>query len=501
MRRYLPLAALVTGLVMVLPAVLASQIVPHGSLVFIAASGLSAIALSIVLASVGAALWKRQPHSRDVVFADLLIWGWARRCWTERRLSQARELYDSARKSGPSVSIELLTGLSRVLESRDSYTHGHGQRVARHAAQIARAMHLSSVEIAKIRTAATVHDIGKLYTPREILNNPNQLTDAEFEVAKRHAAWGGRMLAGVGEPEITAMVRHHHERIDGRGYPDGLTGSEIPLGARIIAVADTFDAITSSRAYRKARTQKRALDVLAEEAGAQLDRDAVAAFRTTYSARRSVAWLAILAAAPQRILAALQSASQGLGAGAGGLASILPGVGAAGLLALSPSVHHNGLVLQTGPGAPGVAEAHRAPRLAAPVHANRSAGSAPAGPVPRRAHRIALVGPRTTSPTNVTGPAPAGPSREANAPTAESPGSGTSPGPIEGVLRPSPPPVPAPEHKPPVVEVPPVEPPPVKSPVPLPVETPSVNPPPLKVPEVGLKPIIGATGVSLPTSG
>jgi putative nucleotidyltransferase with HDIG domain len=341
MRTYLPLALVVTLLVIVVPALVVSAIVPRGSPLTIAVSVVLAVALSMALATGGAAVWKRLPHSCDIVFADLLIWGWLRHCWSERRLSQARALYDSAKMAGPAVSIELLTGLSRLLEARDPYTHGHGQRVARFAGQIAKTMSLSDVEVARIRTAAAVHDVGKLYTPKEILNNPNRLSDAEFEVAKRHAAWGARMLATVGDPEIAAIVRHHHERIDGGGYPDGLSGEKIPVGARIIAVADTFDAITSSRVYRSGATQRRALEVLSEEAGAQLDADAVAAFLSTYSARRSVGWLALATALPQRILASLQPALQGFGAGAGasGVASLLPGIGAAGLLALSPGLH------------------------------------------------------------------------------------------------------------------------------------------------------------------
>ena len=126
------------------------------------------------------------------------------------------------------------------------------------------------------------------------------------------------MSAGIGDPVITAMIRHHHERLDGRGYPDGLAGEEIPLGARIIAVADTFDAITSNRTYRRAARHKRALDVLAGEAGKQLDADAVAAFRGYYRGRRTVAWSAFAVAAPQRFLSWLGSASPTIGASAAG---------------------------------------------------------------------------------------------------------------------------------------------------------------------------------------
>jgi HD-GYP domain-containing protein (c-di-GMP phosphodiesterase class II) len=342
--RYLPLVALITVSVVVLPAALVNAVVPRGGSLLMAASAASAVGVSVAIASAEAALWKRQRRSRDFVFADLMLWGWLRRCWTERRLAQARDLYDSARKAGPSVSIDLLQRLSKLLEARDAYTHGHSQRVARHAKCIARAMHLSPVEIAKIRTAATVHDVGKLYTPRDILNNPGRLTDAEFAVMKRHPVDGADMLAAVGDSEIAAMVRHHHERMDGHGYPDGLVGSDIPLGARIIAVADTFDAIISTRSYRSAGTHKKALDILSNEAGSQLDGAAVAAFLSRYSARRSVAWFAFATAAPQRIFAMLQTAAPSLGTSTGGVASILPALGAVGLFTLSPGLRHDKLV-------------------------------------------------------------------------------------------------------------------------------------------------------------
>jgi HD-GYP domain-containing protein (c-di-GMP phosphodiesterase class II) len=338
--RYLPLVILTTASVVVLPAALVAAFVPRGSSLLMLASTGSAVTVSIAIASIETALWTRLAGSRDLVFADLMLWGWLRRYWTERRLAQARALYDSARKAGPAVSIVLLQELSKRLEACDVYTHGHNQRVARHAKRIARAMHLSTTEIAKIRTAATVHDVGKIYTPREILNNPGQLTDREYAIVKLHAGDGADMLAAVGDPEITAMVRHHHERIDGQGYPDGLTGSDIPLGARIIAVADTFDAITSSRAYRPACTHKKALDILSQQAGFQLDGAAVSAFLGCYSARRSIAWFAFATVIPQRIFAALQTASSGIGAGTGAITSILPAVGAAGLLTLSPGLRH-----------------------------------------------------------------------------------------------------------------------------------------------------------------
>jgi HD-GYP domain-containing protein (c-di-GMP phosphodiesterase class II) len=384
--RYLPLVVFTTASVVVAPAVLVATFVPRGSSLLMVASTASAVAVSVAIASAEAALWTRRSGPRDLVFADLMLWGWLRRCWTERRLVQARALYDSARKAGLTVSIELLEDLSKRLEARDAYTHGHNQRVARHAERIARAMHLSPAEITKIRTAATVHDVGKIYTPTEILNNPGRLTDREYAIVKLHASDGAEMLAPVVDPEIATMVRHHHERVDGHGYPDGLVGSDIPLGARIIAVADTFDAITSSRPYRPVDTHKRALDLLSRQAGSQLDGPAVAAFLSRYSARRSVVWFAFAAAAPQRIFAALQTASPSIGAGTGAVTSILPALGAAGLLTLSTGLRHNTAVARNTYRQPTVTHAHQLVVAATPTTTTD-----PARHETRRIKRIASI--------------------------------------------------------------------------------------------------------------
>src|SRR3712207_6404492 len=115
------------------------------------------------------------------------------------------------------------------------------------------------------------------------------------------------MLSPLDDPAVVAMVRHHHERLDGSGYPDGLAGDEIPLGARIIAVADTFDAMTSNRAYRGAFRHEKALDVLSSEAGSRLDAAAVSAFHAYYTGRGLVAWSALVATAAPRLFAWLES--------------------------------------------------------------------------------------------------------------------------------------------------------------------------------------------------
>ncbi len=223
--RWLPHAVIATTFVVVLPAVLVSLLVPAGSLALLALSLLLGVALSLAAASVGGAIWSRLPGSQDRVFADLMLWGWLRRSIAERRLAQAEKLLGADPQG---ASLEALIDLSELLEARDARTYGHSQRVTRHAERIATAMGLPAAEVAKVRTAAALHDIGKLHTPRSILNKPGRLTDSEFALIKRHPVDGAVMASGIGDPEISAMIRHHHERLDGRGYPDGAVGRGHP---------------------------------------------------------------------------------------------------------------------------------------------------------------------------------------------------------------------------------------------------------------------------------
>jgi HD-GYP domain-containing protein (c-di-GMP phosphodiesterase class II) len=123
-----------------------------------------------------------------------------------------------------------------------------------------------------------VHDVGKIIVSPEILEKPGPLSRCEFAEIERHSVFGARLVASLDDPAMTAIVRHHHERIDGSGYPDRLRGAQIPLGARIVAVLDTYDALTSNRPYRCALAQYVAISILIEEAGSTLDRAVVAAF-------------------------------------------------------------------------------------------------------------------------------------------------------------------------------------------------------------------------------
>jgi HD-GYP domain-containing protein (c-di-GMP phosphodiesterase class II) len=336
MRRYLPHAVLATTFVMIFPATVVWAIAPAGNTVLLILSVPLAMGLSVAAASIGSSIWMRRPGSQDLVFADLMLWGYLRRLRAERRLADARRVlalgstHRAADGGHPDRSVDALKRLSGLLEARDAYTHRHSRRVTRHAERIARALHLPPAEVAKVRTAAAVHDVGKIHVPPEILDKPGRLSDQEFAVIKRHPDDGADMLAGIGDAEIAAMVRHHHERVDGGGYPHGLVGDAIPLGSRIIAVADTFDAITTSRPYRTAGLHKQALDILSREAGVQLDAAAVHAFLSYYSGRRSVAWTTLVATAPQRFVVWLESTSATL-------VQAVPTVGAAALLATVPA--------------------------------------------------------------------------------------------------------------------------------------------------------------------
>jgi putative nucleotidyltransferase with HDIG domain len=498
--RWLPHAVAATAFVVGFPALVVWMVVPRGEPALLALSVPLGMLLSVLAAAVGGGLWKRVPGSRDLVFADLMLWGWLRRLRAERRLARAETLLGT---HGDGLCVQALIDLSALLEARDTYTYGHSLRVTRHAERIAAALGLPADQVARVRTAAALHDVGKLHTPREILNNPGRLTDAEFAVIRRHPGDGADMAGSVGDPAIAAMIRHHHERLDGAGYPVGLAGAAIPLGARIIAVADTFDAMTSNRAYRRAASHKRALDVLRQEAGRQLDADAVGAFVGYYRGRRAVVWLAFAAAAPQRLFAWVGSVSPGVGVG----------VGAAGAAALAISV--------ATPPPPVVSPAAAAPRMTpkrvhtaapAPVRLRASLRSAPTASeqrYPRPAQRAATPSrrtpasrgkPKATKPRKVTAqevapphaatprtiarPQAAEPVRPAK--PAKPPKPAAPPKPSKPKPQPAPPPATTPKPKPKPQPAPPATPPkpkPKKATLPAPAPLPVVKPPKLKTPK------------------
>jgi HD-GYP domain-containing protein (c-di-GMP phosphodiesterase class II) len=298
--------AVATVVVMGLPAAIVGGLSALGVLNSLWAGIVLAVALSLAFSSAGSAYWRR--HARgDVLFSDLLLWGWLRRRRSERGLARADELLLEAGHADSAREGELLRELGAALDAEDPYLDGHSRRVARYVTMIGERMSLPGERVDRARTAAAIHDVGKLRVPREVVNKPGRLTGAEFELMKQHAAAGGAMVECLGDPAIAAAVRAHHERWDGSGYPDGLAGERIPVEARLISVADTFDAITSARPYRSATPHARALAVIGDEAGEQLDPEVARAFISCYSDRRGAALWAGLAAIPRQLAGRLST--------------------------------------------------------------------------------------------------------------------------------------------------------------------------------------------------
>ncbi len=175
--------------------------------------------------------------------------------------------------------VKMLKILVNMFEMKDPYSNGHSEAVSNLAHDLAKALGLTAAEADTVSRAALLHDIGKIIIPADILNKAGSLTAVEYGMVKAHSTVGADILATLGIFRAeAAIVRHHHERYDGRGYPDCLRGEAIPLGARIIAVADAFDAMTSGRSVRGRREVGAALAIIAAEKGKQFDPEVAAAF-------------------------------------------------------------------------------------------------------------------------------------------------------------------------------------------------------------------------------
>jgi putative nucleotidyltransferase with HDIG domain len=166
----------------------------------------------------------------------------------------------------------VVTNWAQTIESKDPYTLGHCERVADYACALARDVGFDEITMFWFRIGALLHDVGKIVVPSEILNKPGKLTDEERAMMERHAAAGSDLLREIDFPwDVLPMVRGHHERWDGRGYPDNLAGEQIDLTARITCVADVFDALTTDRPYRAAFTRDQALTMMASDSGKLFD--------------------------------------------------------------------------------------------------------------------------------------------------------------------------------------------------------------------------------------
>ncbi|MBI5739500.1 MAG: HD-GYP domain-containing protein [Nitrospirae bacterium] len=184
--------------------------------------------------------------------------------------------------------IKLISVMINSLDAKSPWTKGHSERVSQYAEQIAREMLIDSDEIKNIRLAGLLHDIGKIGTIDYLLDKPGRLTPEEFEIVKRHPAQGAAILREIKQlKDVIPFIEYHHEKIDGTGYPYRLKGDEIPVGARILHVADSYDSMTSDRPYRAAPGIEFALAELHRHRGRQFDPDVVEAFMRALSRQKT----------------------------------------------------------------------------------------------------------------------------------------------------------------------------------------------------------------------
>jgi putative nucleotidyltransferase with HDIG domain len=184
------------------------------------------------------------------------------------------------------VYVAAIEALAHAVDTKDQVTHDHVRRVEKNALQLARSLGVTDdLEIQAIKAASLLHDVGKIGVPEHILNKPGKLTGSEFEIMKQHAPMGAEILSVIGFPyPVVPIVRHHHENWDGSGYPDGLSGEAIPIGARVLAVVDCFDALTSDRPYRPKLSDRDALKIVADRRGNMYDPRVVDVFFAQYEA-------------------------------------------------------------------------------------------------------------------------------------------------------------------------------------------------------------------------
>jgi putative nucleotidyltransferase with HDIG domain len=247
-----------------------------------------------------------------VVMADVareqavLFHAMGRNSETLRALNDAHRLFEQLRaridlrdidqrlKDLEEQFLTIVREWGESIERKDSYTQGHCDRVATYACSLALAAGMSSEDIKWFKMGAFLHDVGKVSVPPEILNKPDQLTAEERAVMARHPAEGVALLAGIEFPwDIRPMILHHHERWDGSGYPNGLGHDDIPMAARILTIADVYDALTTTRSYREAFSPRKAWEIMSSETGRTFDPDLLPLFKPVVDAHMKRAWVRV----------------------------------------------------------------------------------------------------------------------------------------------------------------------------------------------------------------
>ena len=311
------------------------------------------VVLSIGAAAFGTAIWTRRSESIDVAFGELMLWRFLRRHKAERTIDEGAVVLglgpDWSLRTGqididPDRALGTLQRLTGALEAKDPYTHGHSRRVERHVHRTAMAMGLSSEEIRDLRIAASLHDVGKIRVPSRILRKPEALDQSETKVMRDHVHVGAAMVATAATPEVTNAILHHHEYWNGTGYPMGLTQTEIPLFARIIAVADTYDALTSARPYKSGCGRREAIDVLRSGAGVQFDPEVVDAFISTLPAALPAVSALLVFVRPERLARRVVSWTRSSAVGSVSTGAVAAGSAAAVITA--------GMLFPSAPGGP-----------------------------------------------------------------------------------------------------------------------------------------------------
>jgi putative nucleotidyltransferase with HDIG domain len=270
---------------LLLPARSADEALPVAQNVLERIASLDLGDVGSVTASAGLASFPGQAFDRDelIRLADSALY-WAKEHGKNRvhvyrpEVVELAELRRLAHGPDRAARFRAAASLAKAVDARDTYTGSHSTRVAELAAWIAAHLGLDAEQVELARLAGSLHDLGKLAIPEEILRKPGPLTPPERLVLERHPQIGFRMLESLGVDPVAEWVLRHHERWDGTGYPDGLAGSDIPLGARIIFIADAYDAMTSDRAYRGRLTPQAAVWELERCAGSQFDPEIVGVF-------------------------------------------------------------------------------------------------------------------------------------------------------------------------------------------------------------------------------
>lgn len=251
------------------------------------ATSVSEASVAVNCLQMGAHDFLTKPFQLDDVRARILQALEKQQLIRENRLYQ-NHLEEMVREQAARIEELFLEGvqtLAHALDAKDSYTHGHSARVRAYSGAIAREMRLPVDIVQLTELGAELHDIGKIGVEDDLLFKPGRLTNEEYQRLMEHPIRGERILSGLlkNAPLSLAIVRSHHERLDGGGFPDGLAGDQIPVPVRIVTLADSFDAMTTARPYRAARSPEWALAEIEAHRGSQFDAEVAAAFRTAFS--------------------------------------------------------------------------------------------------------------------------------------------------------------------------------------------------------------------------